>query len=973
MLVYRNHFALRRHSYCQSTVQSDQAAGFYIVSNLPCSRADIQQQGISARTPIMKINMRKPPGLRDRCIYAIQNSFYLNIESYIICVPEALLRSRNTDTACIPGKQEVAMKEHLQGLTTEEANNRQIQFGRNEIKVKKQGKWIAKLKHIKAEPIYLLLAGSAIIYFILGEMLDGILMISFVLFVIGIDVLQEARTGNALKKLKDLSEPKIRVIRDGREVMLNSVELVPGDIIMVSEGIIIPADGWLIKANGLYVNESILTGESEAVWKNVKEHVISSDIGSVVSCDDTSDSYYRSDYCYTGTQVILGNGTILIDKTGNSTEYGKIAETLTTTPREVSILQKQLTKLARRLTRYAVVLFFLVNLATFINLKGYPINERIIESLLAGVVLALSMVPGEFPVIQSVFLSMGALRLAKKHALVRSLSAVETLGAVSVLCVDKTGTITKNKMEVVDFWYPDVNDQELCRAIALSCKEDTYDPMEIAMLSYCKTNCSKERVESKCLKACVLTSRQGQLVKEYAFTNELKAMGQVWQFDGESIIAAKGSVETILPLCLLTKERQLMAQAKLEEFARRGLRVIAVGEKHLKREERIPDYLLNCQLHLKGIIAMEDPPRDHIEDQIKACYQAGIRIVMITGDHPETAASIAKGIGIHNSNRIITGKEINILSDVQLRETVKTCNLYARVLPLHKMRIVEALKSNGEVTAMTGDGVNDSPALKIADIGVSMGKHGSEVSREAADLILLDDNIQTILDSVHDGRRIYGNITKAIGYILAVHLPIALISLLAPLLGIAKEALMLLPLHIVLLELVMDPTVSIALERQPAEEDTMVKPPRRTDQELLSLPLLIKSLAQGLMIFVASFFLYYGLLKLGYTAPTARAAGYGILIVANICLVLVNCSDTESFLQIIKKIKHEKGIWLINGITFAALILMIYTPAANLLELAPLPLPLLGIVFALSIISVFWYEVVKCVNRRKCRNKGRSD
>lgn len=857
------------------------------------------------------------------------------------------------------------MEQHRKGLTTEEARRRQSQYGPNEIRIKKQRRWLMGLKHILEEPIYLLLSGSAAIYFILGEMLDGLLMIGFVLFVIGIDVLQDVRTGNALKKLRDLSEPKIRAIRDGREVVLDSVELVPGDIIMISEGVIIPADGWLLKANGLYLDESILTGESEGVWKYARDGEI--------NYEDKTKLYDRKDYCFTGTQVILGNGTMLIDRIGNTTEYGKIADTLVKAPRETSLLQKQLSRLARRLTRFAGILFVLVNLVTFINLEDYPLYERIIESLLAGVVLALSMVPGEFPVIQSVFLSMGALRLAKKHALVRSLSAVETLGAVSVLCVDKTGTITKNKMEIVEFWSPENEADDLCRSIALSCKEDTYDPMEIAMLSYCKAQCNCGRMDSKCLTACVLSNNKGKIRKEYAFTNELKAMGQVWQLEEGLILAAKGSVETILPLCNISKVELTKAQAKIEEFTKRGFRVIAVGESYLSEEEPIPNHLLDCRLLLKGIIALEDPPRDHIKDQIKACYQAGIRIVMITGDHPRTTSSIAKSIGIRNSSTVITGDEISDMTDAQLQDVVRTCNLFARVLPIHKMRVVQALKDNGEITAMTGDGVNDSPALKIADIGVAMGKHGSEVSREAADLILLDDNIQTILDSVQDGRRIYGNITKAIGYILAVHLPIAMISLIAPLLGIAKEALMLLPLHIVLMELVMDPTVSIALERQPAEEGIMTRPPRKTNQDLLTLPLLWKSLLQGLMIFLASFLLYYSLLKLGYTAVVARTAGYSILVLSNIFLVLVNCSDTESIVKILRKLKDEKGIWFINALTLFELILMIYTPVAKVLELSPLPIFLLLLVIALSIISVLWYEVVKLSKCRKCRKKGRND
>ena len=844
------------------------------------------------------------------------------------------------------------------GLTTEQVKVLQEQFGKNEIEAKKQRKPLSKIAHIFSEPIYGLLLGAATIYFLLGEMVDGILMIAFVIFVIGLDLLQEARTGNALKKLKELSAPRIKVIRDGRETLLPSTELVPGDIMLISEGVKIPADGRLIYTNGLCVDESILTGEAEGVWK------CQTDKRSVFE-GDTDREYFRKDYCYTGTMVVLGNGTVVVEKIGTATEYGQIADKLKKERTLSSPLNVQMRRLAKQCTLIAGVLLFLVSLTTYLNLEGYPLKQRLIESFLAGVVLALSMVPGEFPVIQTVFLSMGALRLAKKHALIRRLPAVEALGAVSVLCVDKTGTITKNHMEVQEFWYPDFEGNGLCRAIALACKEDTYDPMELAMLKYCGIRCIKGKLEADCIKACVLTSTQGKFIREYPFTNERKAMGQVWQFDKEIIIAVKGSFETVLPLCVMSAEQEQRAREKAESLARQGLRVIAVAEQLLPQTKTAPDHMMDCRLILKGLVGLSDPPRENIDTQIKACYQAGIRLIMITGDHPKTAAAVAEMVGIREENRVVTGDEISKVSDQRLREIVKTCNIFARVLPVHKMRIVKALKDNGEVTAMTGDGVNDSPALKIADIGVAMGQHGSEVCREAADLILLDDNLQTILDSVKDGRRIYQNILKAVGYVLAIHIPIALISLTAPLLQIPKDALMLLPLHIVLLELVMDPTCSVALERQPAEENIMRKPPRKPTAKLLSAGLFIKSMVQGLVIFAVSFISYLYLWRSGASAELARTFGYSILVLSNIFLVLVNCSDREAFLPMVKKLRKERGIWLLNIIILLELVIIIYTPAAGLLQFTPLSLPLVVAAFLLAFLSVIWFEAVKWFIRRK--------
>ncbi len=840
----------------------------------------------------------------------------------------------------------------LNGLTDREVKELQLQYGKNEIISVRKRKVTGKLVHILAEPIYGLLAGAAVIYFVLGERTEGLLMLAFVLFVIGIDLLQEIRTGNTLRKLKTMSAPMVKVIRNGTERNIHSFELVPGDVMLVSEGVKIPADGRIIYSNGLCVDESILTGEAEGVWKHT-----------LAEGREEAEEFYRKDYCYAGSLVTLGNGTVIVEKTGNRTEYGQLAEALDNAGEEESLLQKKMGKLAGGFTRISLVFLLLVGIVTYINMKDIPLRQRLIESFLAGVVLALSMIPGEFPVIQSVFLSMGALRLAKKHALVRRLSAVETLGYVSVLCVDKTGTITDNRMEVKEFWHTDHEGNGLCRAVALACREDTYDPMEKAMLRHCGVRCIKGKLESECVKACILTSDRGRFLWGYPFTNELKAMGQVWQFGKENVIAIKGSFETVLPLCVLTREQEEKAKNKAEKMSEEGLRVIAVAEMAFPASEKIPASLMACRPVLKGLIGLYDPPRENIALQTAACYRAGIRIIMITGDHPKTAGTIAKQAGIRVSGGIITGNELTGLSDRELRETVKHCNVFARVLPLHKMRIVKALKDNGEITAMTGDGVNDSTALKIADIGIAMGKHGSEVSREAADLILLDDNLQTILDSVADGRRIYQNITKTIGYIIAIHLPIALISLTAPLMGIPKESLMLLPLHIVLMELVMDPTCSVALERQPAEENIMEQPPKKPEEKLMTTRIFMKSLLQGLVIFGVSFLTYLGFLNFGYPAAAARSFGFSILILSNSFLVLVNCSEKESILHTIQKLRKERGIWLLNLIIAAELCLILYTPVSGLLALEPLPPGRLLSAVLLSALSALWYEAVKWVKR----------
>jgi Ca2+-transporting ATPase len=854
----------------------------------------------------------------------------------------------------------------------EEAKELQKQYGKNEISSKNNGKLRKHILHIFSEPIYLLLSCAAIIYFALGEATDGAIMIAFVIVVIGIDVFQDSRTGNTLKKLKDITTPRIRVIRGGIEIWLLGVDLVPGDLMLISEGVKIPADGYLISAVGLCMDESILTGESVGVWKyargkNILRKSPSSNTNKISSNNKVNNDshYFRRDYCYTGTFVILGSGTVMVEKIGNQTEYGKIADKILGASTANSLLQRQMKRLAKQCTYIAVILFVLVSVATFLNLSNYILSERIIHSILAGVVLALSMIPGEFPVILSVFFSMGALRLAKKKALIRRLSAVETLGAVSVLCMDKTGTITQNKMKVAECYISDRQEGKFCRIMALACKEGTYDPLEKAMLQYGEQLCSNCNSQKNEVMACNISRAKPVLIKEYAFTNELKAMGQVWREKDKIIITTKGSPETIISLCLLSIEQKQNINNELKEFSKKGLRVIAIADRTLSSVEELPESLLECRLFFRGMIGLSDPPREGISDNVEASYAAGIRVVMITGDHPETAISIAGAVGIKNHTQVITGDEITMLSEEELRKKVMECNIFARVLPIHKMRIVKALKENGEIVAMTGDGVNDSPAQKIADIGIAMGKHGSEVCREAADLILLDDNFSTILDAVRDGRRIYQNIRKAIGYVFAFHIPIALVSLAAPILGIGPDALLLLPLQIVLLELVMDPTCSIALERQPAEDNIMTKPPRSPLEGLLSSNLLIKSFSQGLMIFLAAFSIYYILLVLSYPIELARTAGFAVLVISNILLVLVNCSETESIFQTIYKIRTDKGIWIVNLIIFIALLIMIYSPLHESLGFTPLSFAYLIKVIGSSIIAVIWYETVKIIKKLK--------
>ena len=708
----------------------------------------------------------------------------------------------------------------------------------------------------------------------------------------------------------------------------------------IAEGVKVPADGIVLKASTLCIDESSLTGEAEGVWKINTENR-----------DTTSTDYWRQDYCYAGTLVTQGTGNILVDKIGATTEYGKIGENIASAPENSTPLEKQTGKLVKLCAGIAAVLFIIVGVVTYYNLPDHIFKARVIESILSGVTLAMAMIPEEFPVILTVFLSMGAWRLAKNRSLVRKLPSVETLGAVSVLCVDKTGTITMNKMTVTDTWSLTNDIKALTQIMGMGCKEDAYDPMEKAMISYC----GEQGITRNILFG-------GELIKEYPFTNEAKMMGHVWKNGDNIVVAAKGSPEHILTICDLSSDERSIAEAKIMEMSRLGLRVIAVGKMKVNSTNDIPDTLMECSLELCGMVGLVDPPRESVKQDIKTCTKAGVRVVMISGDNGITASSIAKQINMPNSDKIITGDELSKMSDEELCERVKDVSVFSRVIPEHKMRIVKAFKKNGEIVAMTGDGVNDAPALKYADIGIAMGKRGSEVSREAADIILLDDNFSTIVDTIKDGRRIYDNIRKAVGYVFTIHIPIAFAALFAPLLGINPASLLLLPIHVVLLELVIDPTCSIVLERQPAEKDIMERSPRNPFEKLLTAKILFKSVMQGLVIFGASFGTYFAFLNQSPdNAPLARAMGLTIILLANLLLVQVNSSNSEfaikSFIQLI----GDKVMWGVSLGTILGLLVILYTPMCSFLKLAPLSLSqgLLAVVIAVA--SVIWYELIKVV------------
>lgn len=823
----------------------------------------------------------------------------------------------------------------MEGLTSAQAAELQKRYGKNELTNAKRESLIMRILHTLKEPTILLLLITTILYLILGELSDGIIMLISVSAITAIDIFQEWKTDKALRALKDLSEPKITALRDGKKVEILSADLVPGDIVFIEEGVKIPADGTVIKSTNLAVDESSLTGESEPVWKTT----------TVTSTTE----YWRQDYCYQGTFVTQGTGALKVDKIGAQTEYGKIGTSLSSVKKTKTPLQQQTSKIVKIAATIALSLFLLVTIITFINSTNPNISSRLIESLLAGLAIAIAMIPEEFPVVLTVFLSLGAWRLTKKHSVVKKLPKVEVLGAVTTLCVDKTGTITENNMKITDVFTP-LSPEKFAQGLALCSEKYTYDPMEKAIFNYStKLGINKKELF------------QNRKLKDFPFSNTTKIVGAAWEINGRNLLVIKGSPESVLKLCQITPKKLQEIEDKINQMQKRGLRVIAGAQTFCYKSDLKNNKLADFDFNFTGIIGLSDPPRKGIKNYINKCYAAGVRTVMITGDNGTTASAIAKAVGIQNPENILTGKMLDQMSDKELASTAKTITIFSRVTPEHKMRIVKALQKSGEIVAMTGDGVNDAPALKQANIGIAMGGRGSQVSREAADLILLDDNFKTIVDTIEDGRRIYDNIKKAIEYIIIIHIPIALSALLAPLLGIDSVSLFLLPPQIVLFELIVDPTCSIVLERRPAESGIMTRPPRGIKENILGRKHLLLSLIQGLIIFIAAFGSYLLFLPLG--ADLARTIGLTIILLSSLFLVFVYASERDfaykSFITLIR----DKVVLGINLALIILCLAIIYSPLNQVFRLAPCQPQELGYSLLVAFVAVFWFEFVKLFRR----------
>ena len=792
----------------------------------------------------------------------------------------------------------------LAGLSSHEAQARLVRDGANEIATAKRRGLGALAAELLREPMILLLLAAGAIYFALGEPADAAILLTSILAVTGISLLQGRRTERSLEKLRDLSSPRARVIRDSEQKRIAGREVVRGDLLIVSEGDRVAADGVLLWLSNLSVDEALLTGESVPVAKRGAED------GGVGATDPAT-------RVFAGTLVVAGQGVAEVTATGPATEMGRIGKSLQTIAIEKSPLQREVDRIVRRLAAAGLAVCALV-VIFYSRSRG-----NLLEGLLAGLAVAMALLPEEFPVVLTVFLALGAWRISRQRVLTRRIPAIEALGAATVLCVDKTGTLTQNRMAISRLAR---GEQRLEVGDAAALPEDFHELVEFAILASQRTpfDPMEQAIRDFGLRTLARTEHlheDWELLREYPLSPELLAVSHAWKArDREDfVIAAKGAPEAIADLCHLAPEDVRRLVAGVEELARDGLRVLAVAKARF-HPESLPPRSHDFSFELLGLVGLADPLRPSARAAIEDCRSAGVRVVMITGDYPVTAARVAREIGLPDADPM-TGTELDALDDAALDRRLDAISVFARIVPTQKLRIVEALKARGEVVVMTGDGVNDAPALKAAHIGIAMGGRGTDVAREAAALVLLDDDFASIVQAVRLGRRIFDNLRKATAYLVGVHVPIAGMAL-APV--FLDWPLLLLPVQIVFLELIIDPASSVAFEAEPAEDDVMRRPPRRAGASLLPASALAVSLLRGAVVLGVVLAVYAGGLLLGHPAGAARGAAFAALIVGNVGLILAHRSLSRTLVQSLAR--PNRALWWIVALAAATLAFVLALP-----------------------------------------------
>ncbi|MCA1466442.1 cation-translocating P-type ATPase [Bradyrhizobium sp. IC3195] len=839
------------------------------------------------------------------------------------------------------------------GLSETEARARLAADGPNELPRPERRSPLRIVVEVLREPMLLLLLCGGLIYLVLGDLKEAVILLAFGAMSIVITVVQETRTERVLEALRDLTSPRALVVRDGARRRIAGREVVQGDLLVLGEGDRVPADAALVEARDLQIDESLLTGESVPVRKKTADKI------KVAAHRPGGED---QPFVYSGSLVVRGEGLALVEATGPRSEIGKIGLSLRGLQAEPPRLQQQ----TARLVRLCFLGGTIISLAAIV-LYGVSRGDWL-QALLAGVAIGMSMLPEEFGVVLTVFMAMGAWRISQARVLTRRAAAIEVLGSATVLCTDKTGTLTQNQMSVAELRLLDGArlraeasgpDQvgrefaELARCGALASSPEPFDPMEKALHSFARG----------VLRDGDAMDGERTLVRTYGLRPELLAMTQVWRTAGAAdlIACAKGAPEAIARLCRLNEADREAVQAAVGAMAKDGLRVLGMAVA-VCDEASPPASQEAFVFRFVGLVGLADPLRPHVPEAVRECRSAGIRVIMITGDYPATAMAIAAQAGL-DVDEVATGEQVKLADDRELEALVRKVNVFARVLPEQKLRIVQALKRSGEIVAMTGDGVNDAPSLKAAHIGIAMGGRGTDVAREASSIVLLDDDFSSIVASIRLGRRIYDNLRKAMAFIFAVHVPIAGLALLPLVFGLP---LVLGPVHIAFLELIIDPVCSLVFEAEREERDVMKRPPRRADAELFSWPLIAWSVLQGTMAFALIAVIFVAALRSGLPPEEARTLAFIALVVCVLALVLVNRSFSASFLSAFFP-PNAALLWIFLLIALVLATALFWPPASGLFRFGPLHLDDLMITLGAGVLVLTALELLKPIWARRLR------
>ena len=857
--------------------------------------------------------------------------------------------SESTDVA--QRNSERIPSDPMLGLTSAAAKIRLTTDGYNELPTPEHRGFLRIIWEVVCQPMFALLIGGGVVYLLLGDRIEALLLLAFAALSVLITIVQESRSERVLEALRDLASPRALVVRDGKRAQIAGRDVVCGDVLLLGEGDRVTADALLISSEDLLVDESLLTGESVPVQKRASRSAPNASVELAESMPGGEDLAG----VFAGTLVVRGTATATVSATGSRTELGKIGRALGSIETAQPHLQRQLRWLVRD---FAIVgaLAGGLTILLFGLLRGSWLN-----AMLAGIALGMSLLPEEFPLVMAVFMAMGAWRISRARVLTRRASAIETLGSTTVLCTDKTGTLTENRMTVVSIVNRDSRWDAstlapITRTLAvtlnaaiLACPREPTDPMDVAIHTLIASQ-KDDRLHG--------TSPR-TLVRAYGLRPDLFAVAYVLSagHEGETTVYAKGALEAIAELCHLSAEQMVLTRAQVDSLAASGIRVLGIAKTQPLMgvsAQNLPETPRGFNFEYLGLMGFADPLRASVPAAVAQCRTAGIRVLMITGDYPATAAAIGHQAGL-DSTTVLTGGDIETLSDEALAARVKTTSIFARIRPNQKLRIVESLKANGEIVAMTGDGVNDAPAIKAAHIGIAMGGRGTEVAREAASIVLLDDDFSSIVTTIRLGRRIYDNLRKAIEYIVSVHIPIAGLALLPLLLGLP---LMLTPIHIAFLEMIIDPACSMVFEAETEEDDVMRRPPRDPKTPLLLPTRIFWALFQGLSALTILAALLIVAARGGMSEPDLRALVFSSLVLINMSLILVNRSFKASLIVAI--FRPNRALWiLLGGVSILLTVSVSWQPARSLFHFGRLHWGDIAVCAVVGVLSLVLLEAIK--------------